>query len=129
MPLDYLIKILYFLSEIPTKNLIKALKIHPHDFKFNLYQNANQLHQVIYEINPIVVVKVGSFLGMSTCDIAKKIKSTGREYAINDWKGSIEHYDFSFLENLYKCSCRMCCREKSNIKLYLLKWVLMKLLR
>ncbi len=52
-----------------------------------------------------VVIEVGSWLGSSTICMAKALGSNGQLYAIDHWKGSVEHHDVQFrhfLPTLYE---------------------------
>lgn len=51
---------------------------------------------------PEVVVELGSFLGRSTCHIAKHIEPNAKIYAVDHFLGSVEHQNLKFLPTLYE---------------------------
>lgn len=75
-------------SELPTPyNSIKILPPYYHGWFVNQKQFDN-----IFSNNDIsVVVELGSWLGASSIYIARKLKEGGKLYAVDHWKGSIEH--------------------------------------
>jgi predicted O-methyltransferase YrrM len=66
---------------------IKILPFDPHGW----YQNANQLTEIIKQNDVKIVIEVGSWLGSSTRHIASLLPLDGLVYAIDHWKGSVEH--------------------------------------
>ena len=55
------------------------------------FNNQKQLDKLFSKIKPKVVIELGSFLGLSTSYMGKKLKDEGKIYAIDHWMGSIEH--------------------------------------
>ena len=67
------------------------------------YSNAIPLRKLIKERNVKTVIEVGSWLGLSTRDIAKTIPDDGIVYAIDHWLGSPNEDNSPFdIENLYR---------------------------
>lgn len=59
--------------------------------KHGWYQNKRQLHKLIHEHQVKLVIEVGSWLGLSTIDIARTIPREGKVYAVDHWQGSTSH--------------------------------------
>lgn len=55
--------------------------------------NQKQLDRILSRNNILIVVELGSWLGESTSFIARKLPINGKVYAVDHWKGSIEHQD------------------------------------
>lgn len=55
------------------------------------YSNGKAIKELFAEKNPMVVVEVGCWMGVSTMDMASLLPSDGIIYAVDHWKGSEEH--------------------------------------
>lgn len=66
------------------------------------FLNAEPLTELIDAKHPHLVIEVGSWLGCSTRFLAEKIEADGKVYAIDTWRGSIEHQKDPRLSNLYQ---------------------------
>lgn len=58
--------------------------------------------QELKKINPKVVVELGSWLGLSTCDIARMIPSDAKIYAVDHFLGCKKHHTNIIQPVLYK---------------------------
>ncbi len=66
------------------------------------YGNEDYLQAVISHYSVQTVVEVGSWLGLSTQDIAKRLPAgTGKVFAVDHFLGSIEHQNVPYLPKLY----------------------------
>ena len=72
------------------------LPFDPHGWFFN----QKPLEECLLS-NPKTVIEVGSWLGASTRFIAERLSSGSKLYAVDTWKGSIEHTDDPRLPHLY----------------------------
>ena len=55
------------------------------------FVNQNQLNHLFKRFKPKTVIELGSFLGLSTDFIAKRLPPGGKLYAVDHWLGSVEH--------------------------------------
>ncbi len=55
------------------------------------YANADRIEQLIKAGNVKTVVEVGCWLGLSTRHMATLLPPNGKVYAVDHWKGSVEH--------------------------------------
>lgn len=68
-----------------------TVKVLPfNSFGFFGNRQADFLQHIIKQNNIKTVVEIGSFLGSSTCFIAKQLPSDGKIYAIDHWEGNSE---------------------------------------
>jgi predicted O-methyltransferase YrrM len=77
-------------------------------FEHGWYSNKTEIEWVIKRNNVKTIIEVGSWLGLSTRHMATCIPEDGIVYAVDHWKGSIEHQAGQWastpgldLENLY----------------------------
>lgn len=68
----------------PYNELTEVLPAHFHGWHNDL--NSQELAKIIKQRNPKVVVELGSWLGLSTCDIARKLSSDAKVYAVDHWE-------------------------------------------
>lgn len=73
----------------PYTSLSKVLTYD--DFGFFGSGNQKMLEKLIKERNVSTVVELGAFLGKSTRFIAQCLPEDGKVYAVDHWKGNIEH--------------------------------------
>ncbi|MBM3208509.1 MAG: class I SAM-dependent methyltransferase [Chlamydiae bacterium] len=72
------------------------------------YNNRSYIEKLVEEVNPTIVVEVGSWIGLSTRHIASILKQPNAKlYAVDHWLGSAEHQigQFAympFLDKLYE---------------------------
>lgn len=66
------------------------------------FGNAAPLTALIQANNPQIVIEVGSWLGCSTRFLAETIDPKGHVYAIDTWRGSVEHQKDPRLKDLYQ---------------------------
>ena len=68
--------------------------------------NKAYLLRFIEQLRPKVVVEVGSWLGLSTMEMAYHLQSGARLYAVDTWQGSVEHIKIpefkAFLPTLFR---------------------------
>lgn len=57
------------------------------------YMNGSQMRELIKKKNVKIVIEVGSWLGASTRHIASVLPKGGKVYAVDHWKGSVEHQE------------------------------------
>ncbi len=55
------------------------------------FVNQKQLDNLFKRFKPKTVIELGSFLGLSTDFIAKRLPNDGKLYAVDHWLGSVEH--------------------------------------
>lgn len=79
----------------------KSVKLLPYDPQ-GWYFNAWQIEFVLKNHKVNTVIEVGSWLGQSTRHIASLLPSNGKVYAIDHWKGSVEHQATPGLEMIYE---------------------------
>lgn len=65
----------------------RSIQLLPFD-EHGWFRNAVPLGNLIDQIKPVTVIEVGSWLGLSTRFIAKRIPQGGRVYAVDTWLGS-----------------------------------------
>ena len=69
-------------------------------------ENKKYLIQFIEQLQPKIVVEIGSWLGLSTIEMASRLKNDSHLFAIDTWRGSIEHEQNpewkSFLPTLFQ---------------------------
>jgi hypothetical protein len=70
-------------------NSIKVLPYFEQGWFCNIHRR--NLINFIEELQPAIVVEVGSWLGKSTIEIAKRLKKGSLLYAVDTWLGSPEH--------------------------------------
>ena len=66
------------------------------------YSNAKQIERIFKENHIEVAIEVGCWLGLSTTHIASLLSPDAKLYAIDHWKGSIEHQAHPLLSMLYE---------------------------
>lgn len=66
------------------------------------FLNTEQLSELIDLKQPHTIIEVGSWLGSSTRFLAAKIVAEGKVYAIDTWRGSVEHQNDPRINNLYQ---------------------------
>lgn len=69
------------------------------------YSNAVPMEKLLKETQAKIVIELGSWLGKSTRHIATVLPSDGKIYAVDHWRGSVEHQNDKrynpYLPNLY----------------------------
>jgi hypothetical protein len=65
------------------------------------YSNGEQIKSLFMEHQINVAIEVGCWLGLSTRNIATLLLPNGKLYAIDHWRGSIEHQHLPILPTLY----------------------------
>jgi Predicted O-methyltransferase len=96
------------ISQLPAP-YCEVEKIYPFD-PFGWFNEQKQavLRRLMEKNHPKVVVELGSLLGKSTRFIAQQLPLGGRVYAVDHWKGNLEHQDlqrtdiYPKLEHLYE---------------------------
>lgn len=82
----------------PPYNEATLLPYNPHGW----YNNHAPLEMLITRLQPKTVIEVGSWMGLSTMDIAQMLPAGGIVYAVDTWEGSPnETHDPTILESLY----------------------------
>lgn len=71
----------------PYCDLETVLNYNDHGF----YANAESMEKLLKKANPKTVVELGSWLGKSTRHIGKNIDNDAKIYAVDHWKGNVEH--------------------------------------
>jgi GR25 family glycosyltransferase involved in LPS biosynthesis len=71
----------------PYNQLSEILPFNNHGWD----SNANHMQMIVDKFQPKIVVELGSWLGKSTCHIAKLLPKDGKVYAIDHWLGSQDH--------------------------------------
>ncbi len=70
------------------------------------YSNAREMQGLLKGKSIHTVIEIGSWLGMSTRNIARLIPDDGKVYAVDHWLGSVEHHNTSafsrYLPSLYE---------------------------
>jgi predicted O-methyltransferase YrrM len=83
---------------LPPYDDVKLMPYNPHGW----HMTHEPLSQLIQRYNVRTVIEVGSWMGLSTMDIARMIPSNGKVYAVDTWKGSPnESHDPHILATLY----------------------------
>jgi hypothetical protein len=72
----------------PYSDLKEVLPFNDHGW----YGNSKWIEKLMTENKISTVIEIGSWLGCSTRHIASLLQPNGKLYAIDTWKGSIEHY-------------------------------------
>lgn len=78
----------------------RSITLLPYDPQ-GWFFNSKQMEYFIKNRKVNTVIEVGSWLGQSTRYIADLLPSGGKVYAIDHWKGSIEHLAWPGLNRLY----------------------------
>lgn len=81
--------LLYAVEELPApyKDLKEILSFNHQGW----FANAYPLSELLKERRAKIVIELGSWLGKSTRCIARNLSEDGVVYAVDHWKGSIEH--------------------------------------
>lgn len=77
-------------SEIELPEPYKSVELLP-PYYHGFYSNSWQLEFLIKIHEVKTIIEVGSWLGASTMHMASLIPDDGKVYAVDHWKGSIEH--------------------------------------
>jgi Methyltransferase domain len=62
-------------------------------FEHSWYNNQNEIESLINEYRIKTIIEVGSWLGSSTRHMAQCVPEDGIVFAVDHWKGSIEHQE------------------------------------
>ncbi|MBS3905122.1 MAG: class I SAM-dependent methyltransferase [Simkania sp.] len=83
----------------PPYNEVSLMPYYPHGW----YSNHEPIAQLIDKFQVRTIVEVGSWMGLSTIDMAQMIPGDGKVYAVDTWKGSPnEDHDPQILATLYR---------------------------
>jgi predicted O-methyltransferase YrrM len=86
----------------PYSDVTNLLPFNDHGW----YANGEWIKQLMENNKVTTVIEVGSWLGLSTRHIASLLQPNGKLYAVDTWKGSVEHHEnanfSSFLPTLYE---------------------------
>lgn len=87
-------------AEFPAPyDAVDLLPYNPHGW----YKNGPSMEELIVKRGVKVVIEVGSWLGLSTCHIAKTLPEDGIVYAVDHWMGSSNENNSAFdIPNLYR---------------------------
>lgn len=65
-------------------------------------ENQAYLEKFIKDINPKIIIEVGTWVGLSAMFMAEKLAEGSRLYAVDTFEGSPEHNNIQFLPKLYQ---------------------------
>lgn len=85
-----LIQLLCFSAYAELPEPYRDIEVLPFD-GHGWYMNGGQLQQLIYKYKVNTIIEIGSWLGCSTRHMGSLLPPTGKVYAVDHWKGSVEH--------------------------------------
>jgi hypothetical protein len=94
-----------FLQPLPSQMHLhepyRSVQLRPYNLE-GWYGNAMQIEKIFRENQIEVAIEIGCWVGLSTTHIASLLPTDGNLYAIDHWKGSVEHQGFSQLPTIYE---------------------------
>ena len=79
----------------------RSVQLLPYNLE-GWYSNARQIEQLFKKNRIKIAVEVGCWAGLSTTSIANLLPSNGRLYAVDHWKGSVEHQFLPNISTIYE---------------------------
>lgn len=100
LKLIFLIFPFYLCAALPSPyDTVDVLPYNPQGW----YSNGPSMEWLLKSTKAKVVIEVGSWLGRSTCHIAKTIPEDGKVYAVDHWLGTPSEDNSAFdIPNLYR---------------------------